>query len=67
MQEKGANLQPSAIAEKPEFWDSFRENVEENNNSAIAFFDLICGLEPNWDSPDVPLLRPALQALIKGA
>jgi hypothetical protein len=68
LQEKGADLRPGAIADTPAFWDSFRENVEENNNAAIAFFDLICGLEPNWESPDVPLLRPAFQRLsIKGA
>jgi hypothetical protein len=73
LQEKGSELNTGAIADAPAFWDSFRENVEENGNTAIAFFDLICGLEPNWDSPDVPLLRPAFQRLsiqspsIKGA
>jgi hypothetical protein len=68
LQEKGAELNTGAIADTPAFWDSFRENVDENSNAAIAFFDLICGLEPNWDSPDVPLLRPAFQRLsIKGA
>jgi hypothetical protein len=24
---------------------------------AIAFFDLVCGQEPNWEAPDVPWLR----------
>jgi hypothetical protein len=44
----------------PAFWDSFRENVTENPAAAVAFFDLVCGREPNWDAPDVPWLRQAL-------
>ncbi|MFO1033879.1 MAG: hypothetical protein U1E15_07325 [Hyphomicrobiales bacterium] len=43
----------------PAFWDSFRENVTENPAAAVAFFDLVCGREPNWDAPDVPWLRKA--------
>ena len=41
----------------PRFWDSFRENVAENPANAIAFFDLVCGLKPNWEAPDVPWMR----------
>ena len=41
----------------PLFWDSFRENTLESPSMAVAFFDLACGQEPNWDAPDVPWLR----------
>ena len=41
----------------PRFWDSFRENTLESPTTAIAFFDLVCGQDPNWDAPDVPWLR----------
>jgi hypothetical protein len=43
--------------EDPSFWDSFKENTLETPAVAIAFFDLVCGQEPNWDAPDVPWLR----------
>jgi hypothetical protein len=55
----GTELTIEAITERPGFWDSFRENVEENSSNAVAFFDLICGLKPNWDYPDVAHLRAA--------
>jgi hypothetical protein len=47
----GANI------DEPGFWDSFRENTLESPAMAVAFFDLVCGQEPNWDAPDVPWLR----------
>jgi hypothetical protein len=47
----------SGIAEDPGFWDSFRENAAENPANAIAFFDMVVGLKPNWDAPDVPWMR----------
>ena len=45
----------------PSFWDSFRENTLETPAVAIAFFDLVCGQEPNWDAPDVPWLRRVVE------
>ncbi len=51
----------TAAADNPKFWDSFRENVAENPAMAVAFFDIVCGNEPNWDAPDVPWLRKALE------
>jgi hypothetical protein len=51
----------AAAAEDPKFWESFRENIAENPATAVAFFDLVCGNEPNWDAPDVPWLRKALE------
>lgn len=47
-------------ADDPRFWDSFRENALESPATAIAFFDLVCGEEPNWQAPDVPWFRRAL-------
>lgn len=41
----------------PRFWDSFRENARENPATAVAFFDMVCGVKPNWDAPDVPWMR----------
>jgi hypothetical protein len=49
-------------ADEPQFWDSFRENVAESPATAVAFFDIVCGNEPNWDAPDVPWLRRAFSA-----
>lgn len=48
-------------ADDPSFWDSFRENTLETPAVAIAFFDLVCGQEPNWDAPDVPWLRRVVE------
>lgn len=50
-QEGLAALQPTATAEGPSFWPSFRENVQEDARTAIGFFDLLCGLTPNWELP----------------
>lgn len=52
-------------ADDPRFWDSFRENTHESPSMAIAFFDLVCGQDPNWDAPDVPWFRRALSAGIR--
>jgi hypothetical protein len=56
-------------SDDPAFWDTFKENTLESPASAIAFFDLVCGQEPNWDAPDVPWMRKALKQkreLLKG-
>jgi hypothetical protein len=47
----------SSVTDDPHFWDSFRENAAENPATAIAFFDMVCGQEPNWEAPDVPWMR----------
>lgn len=44
-------LAPAASAEERQFWSSFRENVQEDTRTAIGFFDLLCGLTPNWELP----------------
>jgi hypothetical protein len=48
-------------SDDPAFWDTFKENTASSPESAIAFFDLVCGQEPNWDAPDVPWMRKALK------
>ena len=45
----------------PRFWDSFRENTLESPTMAVAFFDLVCGQDPNWEAPDVPWLRRVVE------
>jgi len=50
-QEGLAALQPAAGADERQFWSSFRENVQEDSRTAIGFFDLLCGLTPNWELP----------------
>lgn len=50
-------LNATARADEAAFWDSFRENSLESPAMAVAFFDLVCGEDPNWDAPDVPWLR----------
>jgi hypothetical protein len=55
-------------SDDPAFWDTFKENTASSPETAIAFFDLVCGQEPNWDAPDVPWMRQALKgkrALLK--
>jgi hypothetical protein len=58
----------SGPSDDPAFWDTFKENTAVSPETAIAFFDLVCGQEPNWDAPDVPWMRNALRgkrALLK--
>jgi hypothetical protein len=50
------------LADDPAFWDSFKENTIESPATAVAFFDLVCGKDPNWDAPDVPWLRNAVRS-----
>ena len=50
-QEGLAVLEAATGAEERQFWTSFRENVKEDARTAIGFFDLLCGLTPNWDLP----------------
>jgi hypothetical protein len=49
------------LSDDPAFWDSFKENASESPATAVAFFDLVCGQDPNWDAPDVPWMRDALR------
>ena len=50
------------LADDPMFWNSFRENAVENVSTVPGFFDLLCGIEPNWIWANFPEMRPALQS-----
>lgn len=52
---------PAKSADETAFWDSFREHAAESPATAIAFFDLVCGNDPNWEAPEVPWLRSAFR------
>ena len=52
------------LADDPMFWNSFRENAVENVSSVPGFFDLLCGIEPNWNWADFPQQRPAMQSAV---
>lgn len=56
-------LSGDGLADDPAFWDSFKENTIESPATAVAFFDLVCGKDPNWDAPDVPWMRDAQRRL----
>ena len=43
-------------------WESFKENFRENPSSAIGFFDLFMGVEPNWSFPENFASRPGARA-----
>ncbi len=43
-------------------WQSLRENVKNNPDYAIPFFDLLIGQTPNWQTPSLPDRRPAVLA-----
>lgn len=63
LSEMGENeLLSEGLADDPAFWDSFKENTIESPATAVAFFDLVCGNDPNWDAPDVPWLRNAVRS-----
>ena len=49
----------AGVADDPGFWNSFRENTHEDPETAVGFFDLVCGREPNWAAPGVLWLRKA--------
>jgi len=59
-QEFGEGLAMTRFAEDKRIWQSFRENVAEDPASAIGFFDLFVGAEPNWSFPAVAAQRPAI-------
>ncbi|MEM9048329.1 MAG: hypothetical protein AAGC92_06385 [Pseudomonadota bacterium] len=41
-----------ALSELRSWW-SFRENVDRDDNLAIAFLDLFAGEEPDWETPEL--------------
>ncbi|MEM6762597.1 MAG: hypothetical protein AAF615_06960 [Pseudomonadota bacterium] len=47
-----------ALSEAGTWW-SFKENVQEDSNLAIAFLDLFAGSEPDWGMPEKFVARPS--------
>ena len=45
-------------------WESFRENFSQDPDTAIGFFDVFMGVEPNWSFPQYFSSRPAVKAAI---
>ena len=43
-------------------WESFRENFKQDPETAIGFFDVFMGVEPNWSFPQYFSSRPAVKA-----
>ena len=43
-------------------WNSLRENAVDAQDSVGAFFDLFCGLTPNWNPPFTIDKRPGMMA-----
>jgi hypothetical protein len=60
-QETRRALPMAEIARDLRSWWSFRENVREDRWSAIGFFDLFVGAEPNWLTPSIAADRPAMR------
>lgn len=52
---------PNPALEDLRTWQSFRENFIEDSSSAVPFFDLFMGQEPNWNFPAHFLSRPAVR------
>ncbi len=45
-------------------WELFRENFSQDPDTAIGFFDVFMGVEPNWSFPQYFSSRPAVKAAI---
>ena len=58
----GQNSQPPiGVLRDQRIWQSFRENALDNPDIAVAFFDLILGIIPNWKVPQLVERRPAMR------
>ncbi len=45
-------------------WEPSRENVRQDRDAAIGFFDVFIGVEPNWSFTQHFSSRPAVRAAI---
>ena len=62
LQEYGESPAVPELIDDLRVWWSFRENVGEDLASALGFFDLFVGIQPNWAFPTVAAQRPAMRA-----
>lgn len=52
-QEGQAETNTVEILRDQRLWQSFRENALDNPDIAVAFFDLMLGIVPNWKMPQL--------------
>ena len=62
LQEFGETPAATELIEDLRVWWSFRENINEDLASALGFFDLFLGIQPNWAIPTAAAQRPAMRA-----
>lgn len=62
LQEFGESAATTELIDDLRVWWSFRENAEEDRATALGFFDLFAGSQPNWAFPTVAAQRPAMRA-----
>lgn len=60
-QEGQAETNTVELLRDQRIWQSFRENAFDNPDIAVAFFDLMLGIVPNWKMPQLVERRPAMQ------
>lgn len=65
-QEFGTAPETSKCAEDLRTWWSYRENVAEIPDYAIAFLDKFIGIEPNWITPNLASARSAIRRATLG-
>jgi hypothetical protein len=61
LEQEGMDLTLSDVANDLRTWWSYRENIGEDPDRAIAFLDLFAGAEPNWYMPDSVSGRAAIK------
>ncbi len=65
-QEFGSAPEINKCAEDLRTWWSYRENVAEMPEYAIAFLDKFVGIEPNWIAPSLASARSAIRRATLG-
>ena len=60
-QDGQAETAPVEMVRDQRLWQSFRENALDNPDLAVAFFDLMLGLVPNWKIPQLVERRSAMR------
>lgn len=60
-QEGQAETNTVEILRDQRLWQSFRENALDNPDIAVAFFDLMLGIAPNWKMPQLVERRAAMR------
>lgn len=61
VQEGKAETEAAEVLRDQRAWQSFRENARDNPDIAVAFFDLMLGIVPNWKMPQLVERRAAMR------